>query len=425
MTGQLFKQTLPLVGEVLAIILMGAAFLFILVRGVRMLMGKKESVGIAKASKIPWSTLAIVALIALVSRMLLYFIAWVFISVKQGNPAPFFDAISSLWVKWDARHYLKIATQGYVNTGDDRLALVFFPMYPLLIHLLTYITGNMLLSSLIISNIAAVGATVLLYMLATGCYGKRIGMLSVAYFLLNPYSFFLCAPYPEGLFLLFTFAALYCVSKGKLGWAGMFGALSAFTRMLGLVVCGVIIIHMFRQIVHKRCRDRAQKVVWGLFCAAVVFVGFALYLLINLKVSGAPFTFMVYQKQNWYQSFGSFWGSVKNTVYYLFAFWGSNDTFYTWTVQLVAMFYAFILLLAMQRKVSLEHAAYSFAYLFIALAPTWLLSGPRYIFGMATLPILQAQRFSKSDRPHTVLLILNAALLLFFTYAYTILNEVF
>lgn len=419
-----FTDTLPFAGSFASIILMGVSFVILLVRFVRLAMGKKDTIGLGKGGCGGVKTLVLVALAVLASRLLVYALAWGMACVRSGAVVSFTESFNSLWLKWDGRHYIKIAQQGYVNEGNDRLVLVFFPLYPWTVRAVQRLAGDWMLSASLVSTVFAVGAGVVLYMLGARCYGAATAKRALLYFLLNPYSVFLNAPYSESMFLFFTLCALYMCVKGRLGWAGIFGALSALTRMLGLVVLGVILLMTLRTLFERRCRDRAQKAVWGVFCALLVTIGFGAYLALNVHVSGAPFTFMQYQKENWYQEFGSFWRSVRTTIDYMCRDWGSKDFWYTWTAQLAAMFYVFILLIPASKKVSLEHGAYSWAYLFGALAPTWLLSGPRYIFGMATLPILQAN-VTQSKWVHRVSLAVSGVLLIVMIHGYCIAQEVF
>ena len=97
-------------------------------------MGKKDALGRGRGVHISVKTLAVCALAALGTRLMLYALAWGMKCLSAGEMLSFSQTFNSLWVKWDARHYLKIAQQGYVNTGDDRLTLVFFPLYPWLIR---------------------------------------------------------------------------------------------------------------------------------------------------------------------------------------------------------------------------------------------------------------------------------------------------
>lgn len=419
-----FSDTLPFAASLASIVVMGVSFVMLLVRFVYLALGRKDAAGLGRNGFGGVKTLVIVALVVLASRLAVYALAWGMACLRSGMLVSFAETFDDLWLKWDGRHYLKIAQQGYTNTGDDRLMLVFFPLYPWTVRYVQRLAGDWLLSAALVSTVFAVGAGVMLYMLCARCYGAVTAKGALAYFLLNPYSLFLNAPYSESMFLFFTLCALYMCAKGQLGWAGIFGALSAITRMLGLVVLGVILLHTLRMLFERRCRDRAQKAVWGVFCALLVMLGFGAYIALNMHVSGAPFTFLQYQKENWYQEFGSFWQSVNTTVHYMYRDWGSKDFWYTWTAQLAAMAYAFILLIPASRKVSLEHGAYSWAYLFIALAPTWLLSGPRYIFGMATLPLLQANA-TQSKAVHRVSMAVSAVLLIVMVHGYCIAQEVF
>ena len=70
-------------------------------------------------------------------------------------------------------------------------------------------------------------------------------------------------------------------------------------------------------------------------------------------------------------------------------------------------------------KLPFDLAAYSFVYVAVVLSPTWLLSGARYLYALATLPLLQAQSL-KSRAAHAVGLSVCAALLVVFTWGYTI-----
>ena len=77
------------------------------------------------------------------------------------------------------------------------------------------------------------------------------------------------------------------------------------------------------------------------------------------------------------------------------------------------------MLAARQNRLPLPWAAYAWAYLFVALAPTWLLSGPRYLMVLAVLPVLQC-RLTDRRWFHAVFLPLQAALLLAYTYLYAV-----
>ncbi len=70
------------------------------------------------------------------------------------------NAALAVWGRWDAEHYIKIATDGYSGTE-----MAFFPLYPLLIRAIGALTGNHLVAGLLISNVASFFSLQYLYKL--------------------------------------------------------------------------------------------------------------------------------------------------------------------------------------------------------------------------------------------------------------------
>jgi hypothetical protein len=139
----------------------------------------------------------------------------------------------SVWQRFDANWYLKIAQRGYA--GDDG-STVYFPLYPLLIRIVSALVGNAMLAALLISNLALVGALVMLYRLSDALFGATSARRVVAYWLLFPTAFFLQAAYTESLFLFFTLAAFDFARRDKWMFAALFGALAALTRLQGALL---------------------------------------------------------------------------------------------------------------------------------------------------------------------------------------------
>ena len=139
----------------------------------------------------------------------------------------------SVWQRFDTNWYLKIAQHGYA--GDDG-STVYFPLYPLLIRIVSTVVGNAMLSALLLSNLLLIGALVLLYRLSDALFGAVSARRAVAYWLLFPTAFFMLAAYTESLFLFLTLAAFDCVRRDKWMLAGLFGGLAALTRLQGALL---------------------------------------------------------------------------------------------------------------------------------------------------------------------------------------------
>ena len=414
----------------LSLLLMGACGAGLLLRLVNVLRGREA------ADRMPWEApnsarraplrgpgsspraCLIAAGVTLGSRLLLFVFAYALYRGLRIGDDGFWQSLEPLWTHWDVRHYVGIAQSGYTAVGDDRLRLVFFPLYPLLMRLLSPMTGGrVFLSGTLLSLLCASASGALLYDLCRTHWDDKTAGLALAYFLLNPLSVFLCCVYTEALFLCLTLAAVWLLRRNHPWLAALCGAASAFTRMPGLIIAGLFFIRLLGKWPREQNRVRA-----ALCCAgqmALVLCGLLLYLAVNWVVTGDPFMYATYQIENWYQAPGSFWASTANTVHYFLTVVGESDWLFTWGFQLIAMLYAYALLAARLQRLPFDLAAYSFVYVAVVFAPTWLLSGARYLYALCALPMLQARAHEKRLM-HGVALGVCACLLAVWTFGFTI-----
>jgi len=407
----------------ISIVLMGICGVQLLVRLIRVLRGQEDASGLGQGRRFaPGSHLAWAALIGLLSRLMLYVLAYAMYRLLGVGGDGLMQSLEPLWTHWDTRHYIGIAQEWYTSVGDERLRLVFFPLYPLLMRLLSMITGaNAFYSGVLISLACSAAASALLYDLAYMHFGGDEAGLSLAYFLLSPLSVFLCCVYTESLFICLTLAAVCLLRRGHPYLAAVFGMLSAFTRMPGVIVAGMMIIAFIGKIPEKKVNSRTLLAC--LAQVAIVFGGFAAYLAVNKAVTGDAFAYLTYQRENWYQQPGSFWNSTANTMQYFLNGAGESDWLWTWGFQLLCMMGAYGLLAFGSGRIPFDLAAYSFVYVAVVLSPTWLLSGARYLYALCAFPLLLARmRIGKTG--HMVLLILSGAMLVLWTFGYTIAVQV-
>ena len=309
----------------LSILLMALCGAALLARFVRVLQGRETADGLsAKGRFAPGRGLAAAAGAGLVSRLLLILLAYALYRLLGVGSDGLFKSFQSLWTHWDTRHYIGIAQEGYTDVGDERLRLVFFPLYPLLMRLFSAVTGgDVFYSGWLISLACSALASAMVYDLSYLHFGRHAAVLSLLYFLLSPLSVFLGCVYTEALFICLTLAAV-CLLRRRHPWlAAVCGMLSAFTRMPGVIVSGLLIIDYLGRIPRGKAGLRALGA-----CAAqvaIVFGGFAAYLLVNQQVTGDPFTYLIYQRENWFQQPGSFWNSTANTMHYFLTGVGESD----------------------------------------------------------------------------------------------------
>ena len=414
------SNLLQMTAAATSVILMGVCGVCLCLRLTRVMRGQESASGLAKEPfQTPplWRDMALAAAAAILSRLLLYALAYGFYR-RSGGTDSFFQSFEALWTHWDVRHYLGIAKDGYTSVGDERLRLVFFPLYPAVTRVFSVFTGgNLFAAGMLVSLLCAGISAALLFDWTNMHLGRRGAWLAVAYFLLNPMSVFLACAYTEALFIALTLAAVCLLRRGHPWLAALCGMASALTRMPGVIVSGLFIIAFLARIPKEGIQPK--EVLRCLAQVGLVFCGLFIYWGINWAVTGDPMMYLLYQKVNWYQQPGSFWDSTANTVHYLISTYGDDDWLFTWGFQLLAMGYIYILLAAKQKKLPFDLAAYSFVYVAVVLAPTWLLSGARYLYALAALPMMQAQTL-KSNAAHAVGLGVCAALLVVFTWGYTI-----
>lgn len=370
----------------------------------------------------PGRELGMVFALALMTRIFVLVWSFFLLNAMGEGSGQFMKDFSRLWIHWDARHYLGIASEGYTAIGEGRLRLVFFPLYPLLTRAAGQVMGNVLLGGTLLSVLSGAGAAVLLYILAENVlHGEAV--LAVLFFLLNPFSLFLCCAYSEGLFLFLTLAAYLLRRFGHPWLYALAGGLASFTRMPGVLLSGIELIALMEDGFTGRLTP--GRLLAGILRMGLVFSGLFLYWGVNARVAGDPFMYLKYQRENWYQEAGNVWYSAGNTLTYFLNTAGEETHWWTWGVQAVCMVLAGLCLLAGQ-DLPFDLLAYSFVYILVVFSPTWLLSAPRYLFGMFTLPLLQVRMAGHFPEWGTAAALgLSGVFLLLYVYGYTLIAAVF
>jgi hypothetical protein len=134
------------------------------------------------------------------------------------------------WDRWDSAHFTYIASNGYTTAWRT----AFFPSFPLLEHLLAFLTSNPFVAGLIISNVAGLLMLAVFYRLVLEDFDRAQAWNSVLYLAVFPTAFFFAAAYNESLFLLFTLLSFYYMRRSSWWLAGLFGLLASFTRSAGI-----------------------------------------------------------------------------------------------------------------------------------------------------------------------------------------------
>ncbi len=191
--------------------------------------------------------------------------------VNRLEPPPDFTPVSDGLLAWDGRWYEAIAAGGYIDASDP--ALRFFPLWPLLGRVASWLPGVGAGAGLvIIANAAALAAGVLLYRLVVDETGDtRLARRAVRLLALAPPSFVLVLAYTEALYLTLALSVFLLARRGNWWAAAATGYLAGLTRPVGaLLVLPVAALAW---------PDRSRRRVGAVAAAAAPLAGAATFVL--------------------------------------------------------------------------------------------------------------------------------------------------
>ena len=165
---------------------------------------------------------------------------------RPGAPAtPGWHNAVDATERQDAAWYLRLADEGW--SPDDGSA-AFFPLYPLAVRAVSWVLpGDDLLTALVVSNLAFLGALLALFALTAEAFGERIARRAIVVAAIFPTAFFFLAPYAESLFLMFSILAFREARHGRWGRVALFGGAAALTRGVGILLAPALAIDAFRR----------------------------------------------------------------------------------------------------------------------------------------------------------------------------------
>lgn len=195
---------------------------------------------------------------------------------------------------WDSVWYHRIVVVGYEFINDGKqYSVAFFPLLPLLTRIIMYFGLPFQVAATLLNNAAFLGALIILYSWVKESHGTNAARWSTAVLAWCPYSLYGSVIYTEGLFLLFSTAALRAFDNKQHISAAIWGILSTATR-----ITGVMLIPAFLFVAWKQRRG-----VKAYLAGFAVGIGAFLYSLYCLIKFGDALAFVHVQK-GWRDSTG-------------------------------------------------------------------------------------------------------------------------
>jgi hypothetical protein len=148
----------------------------------------------------------------------------------------------SIWQRKDAIWYVAIAQSGYNYSPVAASRANFFPLFPLLVHIVEPVFAIFPLSNpyveagMLITWVAFALACVGLYRLAAERFGERVAVMSVLLLALFPFSLYYGAVYSESIYLVLAVWAFIAIERRNWWMAGALAGLAGASRPPGLLV---------------------------------------------------------------------------------------------------------------------------------------------------------------------------------------------
>ena len=308
------------------------------------------------------------------------------------------------FANFDGVHYIRIAQDGY----EQEFTQAFFPLYPILIKLFSYITfGNFLLSALVVSNVSFLAGLILFYRMINDIYDHKIAMWSVTFLLVFPTSFYFGSAYSESLFFFLIISYFFLIHKKRFFLASVTGALASATRLIGVFLTLTL---------------KPKKTKSTIVPLIIIPLGILSYIVYLTLVFKKPFYFISAQ-----QVFGQE-RSVQGIVLLPQVFWRhikiitttSGASLLNASFELISTIFVLALLVLAYKKVKGEWLVFSLLAVLLPTLSGTLVSMPRYILVAFPMYIVLAQ--IENTRTKIIILsiffILLAVLTVFFTRGY-------
>jgi hypothetical protein len=232
-----------------------------------------------------WEKAKTPAAICLGQRLALFVVVYLGLAIDKGvmafTPRPFpRNLLLDGWFRWDAEHYANIAQHGYQLVPNSvQQPTNFWPGYPLLVRIVQVFVGDTFIAGLLVSNLALLGACVLLHRWVCRRYDRGVATRTVTLLVCSPFAFYFSAMYTESVFLLAAVGALYFAQRERWLLASCAAAMAGATRLVGVVVFLAVVLSYA-----ERHRWRLSEMRWN-----------ALWLLVGLAGTFGYVAFLEYR----------------------------------------------------------------------------------------------------------------------------------
>ncbi|AUR51206.1 mannosyltransferase family protein [Aquella oligotrophica] len=265
-----------------------------------------------------------VLLIFIVSRIIMYYQFNLANDIILHNKGSFASAMC----KYDCKWYLTIINEGYDHVTRTHPKVwkglanwAFFPLYPNLVQLVSWVTSlDAVIAGILLNQLFIFIAVVFFYKLLRLSFNDLNSRFGVVLLTFSPFSVYFASLYTEGLFILLSILGFYYLKTSRPFTASVVGGLLSATRPVGVMLAVPIIFRMWRD-----KRPLKQIIIFSIVAVA----GLLLYMIFLQLRAGDFLAFQHIQKawgrKGWDSAhlFGQLWimlSDYHNSVIFLTSF---------------------------------------------------------------------------------------------------------
>ena len=275
-------------------------------------------------------------------------------------------ALLAVWGRWDAVHYLDIATKGYQGTD-----MAFFPLYPFLIRVVGALAGNHLVAGLLVSNASFFFGLLFLYKLLEHEYDRGVARRAIFYVSVFPSAVFFSAVYTESLFFMLTVASFYYMRSHRWWLAGAIGFFAALTRVEGVLLVVPFAIEWYLQY-----RPAPWRGALNLLAAALIPFGLSVYMAYLWVLRADPLYFSHVQV-HWNRHLAFPWVSFIN-AFHKIAHAASGQVLANEALEIAFTVLMIAVLVGGWKQLRPSYIAYLALSILVPMSTSSLMSMPRF-----------------------------------------------
>ncbi|MEM2680952.1 MAG: mannosyltransferase family protein [Candidatus Bathyarchaeia archaeon] len=206
-----------------------------------------------KNSLLKWRFI-IIFIMLLLTKVIYAGLLYISLGGPRGFKVPVMDVWKAhmpldwlyLFSAWDTGHYIMIVNSWY--SLERSYLWAFFPLYPFMIKVLTFVGVNVWISAFLISIIAGTLSIIVFQKVAKKYLSEDKALIvTLLYFLFPPIFIFSTVCYTEPLFLLFSLLSWNFYLLKRNFKSALFASLTTMTRPNGILIIIPIIYDCLRE----------------------------------------------------------------------------------------------------------------------------------------------------------------------------------